>query len=291
MNQAREKDGQKAQSGQGSMNTPETNAETKQTEHATNQPRAGKGRRGQGRQQESANAPATGTEASGKAAGMPERAGTEHNKERKPGQGVKQPETQTGAASATSATNQQNVQASSGAKGKKPAPQQVQQVKAQHASFRAQPKPQQVPPVTFNQNHKIEGSEHWQGPQYEVFRSYHPQWHDQAWYHSHYNRVELIGGGYYFFNNGYWFPAWGYNPSAQYYAYDAPIYVGQRAVPPDQVIADTQALLQQMGYYTGEVDGLLGPLTREALTAYQTDNGLAVTAVIDQPTLDSLGLA
>jgi Putative peptidoglycan binding domain len=196
-----------------------------------------------------------------------------------------------GAASSVPAAGQQNAQAKAGAKGKKPDPQQVQQVKSQHTSFRAQPKPQQVQAVTFNQNHRIEGSDRWQGQHYEVFRSYHPEWHDQGWYHSHYNRVELIAGGYYFFNNGYWFPAWGYSPSAQYYAYDAPIYVGQRAVPPDQVIADVQALLQQMGYYTGEVDGLLGPLTREALTAYQTDQGLTTTAVIDQPTLDSLGLA
>jgi len=52
-----------------------------------------------------------------------------------------------------------------------------------------------------------------------------------------------------------------------------------------------QAELQQMGYYRGEVDGLLGPLTREALTAYQADQGLATTAAIDEPTLDSLGLA
>src|SRR6478672_12125405 len=196
-----------------------------------------------------------------------------------------------GPASAVQAGGQQNVQANAGAKGKKPDPQQVQQIKSQHANFRAQPKPQQVPAVTYNQSYRIQGAEHWQGTQYEVFRSYHPEWHDQGWYHSHYNRVELIAGGYYFFNNGYWFPAWGYSPSAQYYAYDAPIYVGQRAVPPDQVIADVQALLQQMGYYTGEVDGLLGPLTREALTAYQTDQGLTVTAVIDQPTLDSLDLA
>ena len=234
--------------------------------------------------------PETGTDVSGHAAGMPTQVGKEKQvQERK--QGVKQPAgAAANAAPSVSAGGQQNAQAKTGVKAKKPDPQQVQQVKSQHANFRAQPKPQQVPPVTFNQNYHIQGSDHWQGQQYEVFRSYHPQWHDQGWYHSHYSRVELIGGGYYFFNNGYWYPAWGYNPSAQYYAYDAPIYVGQRAEPPDKVIADTQALLQQMGYYRGEVDGLLGPLTREALTAYQTDNGLTVTAVIDEPTLDSLGL-
>jgi hypothetical protein len=103
--------------------------------------------------------------------------------------------------------------------------------------------------------------------------------------------VELIGGGYYFWNAGYWYPAWGYSPSAQYYAYDGPIYVGHRAEPPDKVIADVQAVLQEMGYYRGEVDGLLGPLTREALTAYQADQGLTTTAAIDEPTLDSLGMS
>ena len=197
----------------------------------------------------------------------------------------------TGATSPVPAAGQQNAQANMGAKAKKPDPQQVQQIKSQHANFRAQPKPQQIPAVTYNQNYRIQGSDRWQGQHYEVFRSYHPQWHDQGWYHSHYNRVELIGGGYYFFNNGYWFPAWGYSPSAQYYAYDGPIYAGHHAEPPDKVIADVQAVLQQMGYYKGEVDGLLGPLTREALTAYQTDQGLTVTAVIDEPTLDSLDLA
>src|SRR5437762_1379312 len=194
-----------------------------------------------------------------------------------------------GAATSGPAAGQQNAQANAGAKAKKPDPQQVQQIKSQHANFRAQPKPQQVPAVTFNQNYRIQGSEQWQGPQYVVFRSYHPEWHDQGWYHSHYSRVELIGGGYYFWNNGYWFPAWGYSPSAQYYAYDGPIYAGQRAEPPDKVIADVQAVLQQMGYYRGEVDGLLGPMTREALTAYQADQGLTTTAVIDEPPLDSLG--
>ena len=282
--------GQKTHPGHESANAPETNAPAKSTGETANEHGAGKGRKGR-TQEGAANAPASGTNASGREAGMPERIGKEQGKERKPGQGVKQPATEAGAASATSATNQQNVQANAGGKAKKLDPQQVQQVKSQHTNFRAQPKPQQVQAVTFNQNRRIEGSEHWQGHQYEVFRSYHPEWHDQGWYHSRYPNVTLIAGGYYFFNNGYWFPAWGYSPSAQYYAYDGPIYVGQRAEPPDKVIADTQALLQQMGYYTGEVDGLLGPLTREALTAYQADNGLAPTAAIDQPTLDSLGLA
>ena len=136
------------------------------------------------------------------------------------------------AGAAPVAAGQQNAQTNvAGGKKAKPDPQKVQQIKTQHANFRAQPKPQQVPAVTFNQNYRIQGSDQWQGAHYEVFRSYHPERHDEGWYRSHYSRVELIGGGYYFFNNGYWFPAWGYSPQAEYYAYDGPIYVGQRAEP------------------------------------------------------------
>jgi N-acetylmuramoyl-L-alanine amidase len=168
--------------------------------------------------------------------------------------------------------------------------QQTAQIKQQHVNFKAQPRPDKAPSVQFNASLRIEGSDRWSGPQYEVFRSYHPERHERNWYHSRYTRIELIAGGYYYWNNGYWYPAWGYDPGAEYYAYDAPIYVGHRAEPPDRVIADVQAELQQMGYYQGEVDGLLGPLTRRALTDYQADQGLQVTAVIDEPTLDSLGM-
>jgi len=168
--------------------------------------------------------------------------------------------------------------------------QKVQQIKQQHTSFRAQARPDRVPPVTFSAEFRLPGAERWSGPQYEVYRSYHPERHDRGWYHQHYQRVELIAGGYYYFNSGYWYPAWGYDSGNQYYAYDAPIYVGKRSEPPDKVIADVQAALQEMGYYKGEVDGLIGPLTREALTGYQNDQGLVATAVIDEPTLDSLGM-
>jgi len=201
------------------------------------------------------------------------------------------------AAPSVAATGQQSTGATAATGTKKADPQkvqqvkqQVQQIKQQHVNFRAQPRPDKVPAVTFSQGYRIQGSESWQGPQYVVFRSYHPERHDRGWYSSHYNRVELIGGGYYYWNNGYWYPAWGYDSSAEYYAYDAPIYVGHRAEPPDRVIADVQAELQQMGYYQGEVDGLLGPLTRQALVDYQADQGLVATAVIDEPTLESLGM-
>jgi hypothetical protein len=176
------------------------------------------------------------------------------------------------------------------AKTKKLDTQKVEQIKQQHTSFRAQPRPDRVPAVTFSAGFRLPGVERWQGPQYEVYRSYHPERHDRGWYHQHHQRVELVAGGYYYFDNGYWYPAWGYDSAHEYYAYDAPIYVGKRSDPPDKVIADVQAALQDMGYYKGEVDGLIGPLTREALTAYQTDQGMVATAVIDEPTLDALGM-
>ena len=289
--------GRKTRASQESATASETDVSSQPTGEATTEPGAGKGRKARAKQ-ESATAPAKETDVSGQPAGTPKPSAKQQAEERK--KGTKEPaaaaKTSPAPAAAATATavpaaGQQAARANvAGGKKAKPDPQKVQQIKTQHANFRAQPKPQQVPAVSFNQSYRIQGSEQWQGPQYEVFRSYRPEWRDQGWYRSRYSRVELIGGGYYYFNNGYWYPAWGYDPSAAYYAYDGPIYVGQRAEPPDKVIANVQAVLQEMGYYTGEVDGLLGPLTREALTAYQADQGLMTTAVIDQPTLDSLGM-
>ena len=149
--------------------------------------------------------------------------------------------------------------------------------------------PTKVAPVTFQQGKHIEGSQNWQGPQYTAFRNYNSEWHDQGWWHSHSNNVVFVFGGWYAFNAGYWYPAWGYAPNS-YYAYDGPIYAYNN-LPPDQVIANVQTALQQQGYYQGEVDGLLGPQTRAAIADYQRANGLPDTAAVDQPTLESLGMA
>ncbi|HZR06684.1 MAG TPA: peptidoglycan-binding domain-containing protein [Candidatus Udaeobacter sp.] len=142
--------------------------------------------------------------------------------------------------------------------------------------------------VRFQQNRRIQGSQYWQGKNYWAFRNYRSVWHDRSWWHNHYNRIVFVYGGWYYWNAGWWYPAWGYAPNA-YYAYDGPIYA-YNSLPPDQVVANVQAALQQQGYYQGDVDGLLGPLTREAIAGYQRDHGLYETAAIDQPTLESLGM-
>ena len=144
--------------------------------------------------------------------------------------------------------------------------------------------------MKFQQGRRIQGSQNWQGQQYAVFRNYKSEWHDQNWWRGHYgNNITFVFGAPYYWNAGYWFPAWGYNPNA-YYAWDGPIYAYNR-LPPDQVIANVQSALQQQGYYRGEVDGLIGPLTRGAIADYQRDHGLYTTSTIDQPTLQSLGMS
>jgi hypothetical protein len=132
-------------------------------------------------------------------------------------------------------------------------------------------------------------SEAFRGQRYAAFRNYNRQWHDRGWWRSHYNRIVFVSGGWYYWNAGYWFPAWGYAPSVNY-AYDGPIY-GYNGLTPDQVTVNVQQQLARDGYYSGPIDGALGPMTREAIAAYQADNGLAVTSAIDEPTLATLGIA
>jgi Putative peptidoglycan binding domain len=126
------------------------------------------------------------------------------------------------------------------------------------------------------------------GQRYTAFRNYNRQWHDRGWWRSHYDRIVFVNNGWYYWNAGYWFPAWGYAPSVTY-VYDGPIY-GYNGLSPDRVTVNVQEQLARAGYYDGPIDGLLGPMTREAIAAYQADNGLAITSAIDEPTLATLGL-
>jgi len=162
-------------------------------------------------------------------------------------------------------------------------------VEAKHFNLANTPNPK-IQSTTFQQNYRIQGSQNWQGQNYAVFQNYRGQWHDQGWWNGNYDRIVLISGGWYFWNDGYWGPAWGYDSAFSYYPYNGPIYAYNN-LPPDQVIANVQSTLQARGHYHGEVDGTLGPVTREALANYQRDHNLYTTSAIDEPTLESLGLS
>ena len=126
-----------------------------------------------------------------------------------------------------------------------------------------------------------------------LYAGYHRAWHDHWWWRGHYNDITFVGGsywgGYWYWDGGYWFPAWGYEPAYLGYLYDGPIYAYAN-LPPDQVVINVQEALQDQGYYAGDVDGQLGEQTRDALAAYQRDHSLEVTAAIDEPTVQALGL-
>lgn len=118
---------------------------------------------------------------------------------------------------------------------------------------------------------------------------HHRHHHDPLWWHRHCDAVVLIDWGYWGWIEGWWYPAWGYDSYYSYYEYDRPIY-GYDGLLPDEIVANVQSVLQELGYYSYEVDGILGPETQDALAVYQADYGLPVTGAIDEATLAALGL-
>ena len=129
----------------------------------------------------------------------------------------------------------------------------------------------------------------------------HPEWDRRRPYYSNnhwwaYNGYDWIG-----LDEGY-FP-WDYYPyyTYDYYPYDyfiddptdvPPPYQGTTSVAPapDPMVTAAQRDLAQLGYYSGPVDGLFGPTTRDAVARYQTDKNLSVTGSLTADTLQALGL-
>jgi hypothetical protein len=149
--------------------------------------------------------------------------------------------------------------------------------------------------VLHNRAGNVRVTNNWRGarfndPRYAAFRNYNRTWHDRGWWRNHHSHVVFVLGGWWYWNTGYWYPAWGYDPYG-WYPYDGPIYTGYANVTPDQVLVNVQVALRDQGYYAGAIDGDMGPQTRAALAAFQSDNGLAVTSAVDQPTLQTLGVA
>jgi len=114
--------------------------------------------------------------------------------------------------------------------------------------------------------------------------------HGHDWWNHNCSPVILIDWGWWGWNDGWWYPAWGYDPYYSNYEYNGPIY-GYDGLPPDEVVANVQSELQRRGYFSYAVDGKLGALTQAALNRYQRDNHLPITGTIDPATIGSLGLA
>jgi Putative peptidoglycan binding domain len=137
----------------------------------------------------------------------------------------------------------------------------------------------------------------WQGRAHgyaDAKRNHQDHWrnrhhHDNDWWHHHCDAIVLVGSGFWGWYDGWWYPAWGYDPYYSYYDYNGPIY-GYDGLQPDEIVAEVQGALQQLGYYPYAVDGVLGALTEAAIANYQRDYGLSVTGAIDPSTVRSLRL-
>jgi len=143
--------------------------------------------------------------------------------------------------------------------------------------------------VKFQPSSHIPECERWRDSRYNAFRNYTATWHDADWWGSHHSRIVFVVGGWYYWHASYWYPAWGYHSDAVY-AYDGPIYA-YNDLARDQVVANVQATLQELGYYHGPISGYLDSATSAAIANYQRDHGLYATSAIDEPTSVALGMA
>ena len=133
--------------------------------------------------------------------------------------------------------------------------------------------------------------------------------HDANWHgdwdrrHAHFDH-----GRFFVFIDGFWcgldsgFFPWDYLPyyANDYYPYDYYAdsdpydYSGgsYNTEPADSAtVQAVQTRLLNLGYYSGSIDGVFGPSTRDAVAKFQIANQLSVTGSLSPDTLQSLGLS
>ena len=59
---------------------------------------------------------------------------------------------------------------------------------------------------------------------------------------------------------------------------------------PEVIGIAVQTKLTRRGYYHGRIDGIIGPATRDAISAFQKDNGLRVTGYVNTDLVEALKL-
>lgn len=64
----------------------------------------------------------------------------------------------------------------------------------------------------------------------------------------------------------------------------------QRLSLDQDTVRQLQEQLQNQGYQVGQIDGVMGPRTQQALTSFQRDQNLQATGQPDQQTMAALGI-
>ncbi len=144
--------------------------------------------------------------------------------------------------------------------------------------------------------HSGGGGGHWGGGGHSG-GNFHGGWHSGGFHgrggHFH---GRFFGPGFGFY--GYGYPWWGWDYGYYPYPYygDDAYYGGQYyggqysgdADPRFNSARAIQAALAWRGYYSGRIDGVMGPETRSAIRSFQAHEGLPVTGQIDSRLIDSL---
>ena len=105
-----------------------------------------------------------------------------------------------------------------------------------------------------------------------------------------------IGTGYGYPGYGYGYPyGYGYGyPSGYGYGYSSYPYGSNSYrsgyVRNDNVVARVQRRLASAGYYSGVIDGVSGPRTRNAIARWEARHGMVADGRIDRDLLRSLGV-
>ena len=128
----------------------------------------------------------------------------------------------------------------------------------------------------YHHGHSSYGHRHYSYPRFYSY-SY------PRYYSSYY-------GGYYPYAYGGYYG--GYYPSVSFTYSSTPRYYAQPYYDSTagSLEVDVQRALKRRGYYSGAIDGDIGPGSRSAIRSYQADRGLAVTGRIDSALLRSLGI-
>ena len=131
---------------------------------------------------------------------------------------------------------------------------------------------------------------HWD----RIWHGHHYHWNNGAWV--------VINDGFYPWDDSYYVPySSDVYPDISYDYGDTPSDAGapNPAEPrplasgpsrPDSIAADVQQGLASRGYYDGQIDGVVGDGTRQAIADFQKDNNLEITGYITKSLLNALGL-